>query len=61
MISFSNLQMCVRINNLHSLNMALEDIQQKIATRLGVYEEENEESETSNEHQRVERKGTYFS
>lgn len=52
--------MCIRINNLHNLNMALEDIQLKIATVLGVYRKESEESANVNEHIKDKRNGIYF-
>ena len=40
--------------------MALEDIQQKIVTVLGLYMKESEESANLNEHSKGKRNGIYF-
>ena len=54
-------QMCFRINNLHNLNIALEDVQQKIAALLKVDIITVTESAKSKEHPRGKRNGIFFS
>ena len=53
--------MCFRINNLHNLNIALEDVQQKIAALLKVDIITVTESAKSKEHPRGKRNGIFFS
>ena len=53
--------MCFRINNLHNLNIALEDVQQKIAALLKMGIITVEESEKSKEHSKGKRNGIFFS
>ena len=53
--------MCFRINNLHNLNVALEDVQQKIATLLKVEILTFEECGNSKEHPKGKRNGIFFS
>ena len=52
--------MCLRINNLHNLNIALEDIQQKIAALLKMEIITVEESAKSKEYPKSKRNGIFF-
>ena len=53
-------QMCLRINNLHNLNVALEDIQQKISALLKMEIITVEQSAKSKEYPKGKRNGIFF-